>query len=138
MSMRQREKYKRCCQEREESSFSPSPVAGMSWEDFLQQAPEQLSDDALHALSLRDLAMLNMRAMHRLTDSLGCVFRAIATTKIQSIATTKIQRSRPARSRVATSKIQSSRPPGSSLATSKIQSSRPPEFRGRDRLTLMR
>jgi hypothetical protein len=71
-------KYKRCCQDRQEVNFSPSPVAGMSWEEFLQQTPDLLSDDALHALSLRDIALLNMRAMDRtsLSAVLGRTIRS--------------------------------------------------------------
>jgi hypothetical protein len=53
-------KYKRCCQDKEESSFVASPVAGLSWDKYLAGAADSITVDTIWSLSLRDLAMLNL------------------------------------------------------------------------------
>ena len=53
-------KYKRCCQDKDESSSSPSPIAGLSWDEYLVQAADTMTVETIHSLSLRDLALVNL------------------------------------------------------------------------------
>ncbi len=53
-------KYKRCCQDKEASSFSQSPISGLSWDEYLVQAADTMTVETIHSLSLRDLALVNL------------------------------------------------------------------------------
>lgn len=56
------QKFKRCCIDRQ-PQVAPSPVAGLSWDEYLTRAADRLSIADVRGLSLRDLARVEVRAL---------------------------------------------------------------------------
>ena len=59
------QKYKRCCADKE-ATIAPSPIAGLSWDDYVTTAADRMTADDIGALSLRDLARVDATRLDRL------------------------------------------------------------------------
>jgi hypothetical protein len=66
-------KFKRCCQDKDEASLSLSPVAGLSWDQYLATAANTMTASTIYSLSLRDLGLVNLAQLGM--SPLGAVFR---------------------------------------------------------------
>lgn len=69
------QKYKRCCADKD-AQIAPSPVAGMSWDDFVTTAADRMTVDDVLELSLRDLARVDLTGLG--LDALVTVLRRFA------------------------------------------------------------
>jgi hypothetical protein len=55
-------KFKRCCADKA-AQAAPSPVAGMTWDQYVVNGAAQMSPDDVDALSLRDLARVDTQRL---------------------------------------------------------------------------
>jgi len=54
-------KYKKCCAEKDDASTAaPSPVAGMSWDEYLAAGAPGISGDEVEHLAIRDLVRIDL------------------------------------------------------------------------------
>ena len=58
------QKFKRCCADKQ-PQVTPSPVAGLSWDDYVTKAADKMSADDVRGLPLRDLGRVDL---HQLGD----------------------------------------------------------------------
>jgi uncharacterized protein YecA (UPF0149 family) len=54
-------KYKKCCADKPVAS--PSPIPGVAWEDFLGKAADQITDEHVAELAIRDLVQIDLSRM---------------------------------------------------------------------------
>jgi hypothetical protein len=52
-------KYKRCCADRD-MAVAPSPVAGLSWDEYVTTAADRMTDDDVRGLPLHDLGRVEL------------------------------------------------------------------------------
>ena len=57
-------KYKKCCADK--PALSPSPIPGVAWDDFLGKAADQITDDHVTELAIRDLVQIDLSRMQLL------------------------------------------------------------------------
>jgi hypothetical protein len=55
-------KFKRCCADKL-PKVTPSPVAGLSWDEYVTKAADKMSVDDVAGLPLRELGRVNLRAL---------------------------------------------------------------------------
>lgn len=56
------QKFKRCCADKQ-PHVTPSPVAGLSWDDYVTKAADKMSGDDVRGLPLRDLGRVDLRQL---------------------------------------------------------------------------
>ena len=56
------QKFKRCCSDKQQA-MTPSPVAGLSWDEYVTKAADKMSADDIRGLPLRDLARVDLRLL---------------------------------------------------------------------------
>ncbi len=59
------QKYKRCCADKD-AQVAPSPVSGLSWDDYVTKAANRMSGDDVLGLSLRDLGRVDLHGLAEL------------------------------------------------------------------------
>ncbi len=83
-------KYKRCCQDKDDSAFSLSPAPGLSWDEYLMQAADTMTAQTVCCLSLRDLAMVDLRKLGR--APLVAAFRRFTSWRRWDLAERALER----------------------------------------------
>ena len=56
------QKFKKCCADKQ-PQVTPSPVAGLSWDEYVTKGAEHMSCDDVRALPLRDLGRVDLRQL---------------------------------------------------------------------------
>lgn len=71
-----RQKFKKCCADKQPKP-APSPVAGLSWDDYVTKGGEHMSGDDVRALPLRELGRVDLRQLGEmpLVAAIGCFTR---------------------------------------------------------------
>ncbi len=67
------QKYKRCCAD-SKAQVTPSPVAGLSWDEYVTKAADRMSADDVNGLPLRELARVDLRGLAEI-PLVGAVMR---------------------------------------------------------------
>ena len=56
------QKYKRCCADKR-ANVTPSPVAGLSWDDYVTKAADRMSVEDVRGLPLRELGRVDLNGL---------------------------------------------------------------------------
>lgn len=81
------QKYKRCCADKD-AQLAPSPISGMSWEDYITKGAARMTQDGVLDLPMRDLARVDLAQLELVP--LVTAMRRFAAERLWSRATAAV------------------------------------------------